>query len=81
MTTHPSPAAGTSQNSRILTELQRREGQWVAMPSLCRVSGSYNVHSRISDLRRAGHSILQENRRTPGSKLCRSFYQLLTAET
>ena len=80
MSTHPSPAAGTSQAARILTELQRRAGQWVAMPHLCRCSGSYNVHSRISDLRRAGHCIIHENRRSRGSSLIRSFYQLQTAE-
>jgi hypothetical protein len=81
MTHHPSAAAGTSQNTRILAELQRCAGQWVPMPSLCRSSGSYNVHSRISDLRRAGHTILQENRRTPGSKLIRSFYQLTSTSS
>jgi hypothetical protein len=75
-TTHPSLSAGLSQCDRILAELQRCAGEWVAMPRLARLSGAYAVHSRVADLRKRGHPILHENRRTPGSKVIRSFYQL-----
>lgn len=76
LTDHPSPVAGNSQCARILAELERCAGTWVPMPRLSRLSGSYVVHSRISDLRKRGHPILHENRRTPGSTVIRSFYQL-----
>jgi hypothetical protein len=33
---------------------------WVSMPDLVRCSGSYNVHSRISDLRKRGLNIEQK---------------------
>ena len=77
MTDHPSTTAGTSQCASILAELQRHAGEWVAMPRLVLCSGSYNVHSRISDLRKAGHSIIHENRRRKGQTTIQSFYQIL----
>ena len=43
---------------------------WVAMPHLSRVSGSLNVHSRISNLRDRGYSIAhRQSRRGDGTML------------
>lgn len=75
MTTHTSAAAGLSQCDRILRLLECRRGEWIAMPELVAASGSYNVHSRISDLRRRGHDIEQKNERHAQS--IHSYYRLL----
>lgn len=50
-----------SQASKILAHLAERRGQWVPMPELWRVSGAFAVHSRIADLRKAGHDVRQES--------------------
>lgn len=70
----PTPAAVPSQNELVLAELQRCQGEWVAMPRLAEVSGSMNIHSRISDLRRQGHTI---EPRQEGTRPRRSFYRLI----
>lgn len=62
-----------SQCSKILACLRRRIGHWVSMPRLVAASGSFVVHSRISDLRHAGFNIA--NRVKPG-RPCKSFYRL-----
>lgn len=50
-----------SQCAKILARLRQRKPGFVLMPTLARISGSYNVHSRIDELRkRHGHDI--ENR-------------------
>lgn len=64
-----------TQCALILTALQARSGEWVPMPDLVAVSGSYVVHSRISDLRQAGHQIEHKNDWVDGK--CHSFYRLL----
>lgn len=74
-TTHPAPV-GASQNELILTALE--SGEWVPMPTLCLASGSYNVHSRISDLRRAGYQIQQRNSRC--GRAIHSEYRLMKGE-
>ena len=58
-TTHTSPTAGGTQCELILAALE--SGEWVPMPTLALVSGSFNVHSRISDLRKSGHAIEHRN--------------------
>lgn len=68
---------GATQCDRILAHLQQRVGQWVPMPELHSASGSYVVHSRISDLRERGHLI--DNRTEHVRGLCRSFYRLREA--
>jgi len=70
-TTHPSAIAGATQNERILAALEAWEG-WVDMPTLALVSGSYNVHSRISDLRKSGHNISQRQTRR-GRTICSEY--------
>ncbi len=67
-------APAPTQNELVLAELQRRQGEWVEMPRLCAVSGSLNVHSRISNLRDAGHQI---EWKWEGHRPRRSFYRLI----
>ena len=75
MTAHPSPQAGTSQCGVILDLLNTVPGGWVAMPILALKSGSYNVHSRIADLRKRGHRI--EHKNEHAGKVVKSFYRLM----
>jgi len=63
MTTHPSQQAGQSQCDLVLLALTAREGHWVPMPYLARLSGAYAVHSRVADLRKRGHTIDHRNLR------------------
>jgi hypothetical protein len=67
-----------SQNGRILAELNRLRGQWVPMPQLVKVSGSYVIHSRVADLRRAGCDIQQHN--VIIQRQCHSYYALTRAD-
>jgi len=77
ITNHESQAAGTSQCEAILAELQRANGEWVAMPHLASISGSYNVHSRIDELRsKHGHEI--DSKQTRVGRRCHSYYRLKT---
>ena len=62
MTSHPSAIIGATQCDLILDRLQETPGEWVAMPALVRVSGSYVIHSRIADLRARGHRNLRLGR-------------------
>ncbi len=64
-----------TQCALILTALQQRVGQWVPMPELVAICGGYAVHSRISDLRSAGHRI--EHKNEWQGKQCHSFYRLV----
>lgn len=71
--------AGRTQNERVLHCLQENAGSWVAMPVLARAgSGSAGgfcmVHSRVADLRKAGHTIQQMSERKAGQT--HSFYRL-----
>jgi hypothetical protein len=68
-----------SQSDRILARLQATPNQFVAMPELARIgsdkpTGFCMVHSRIADLRRAGHDV--EHRGTGGF----SEYRLVVGE-
>ena len=73
-THHESTGAGMSQCDTILSELKCHADRWVAMPHLSSVSGSYNVHSRIADLRKSGHDIEHRNERR--GRMIYSFYRL-----
>lgn len=75
MTTHTTPAAGLSQCALILARLELTPGEWVAMPELARLSGSYVIHSRIADLRQRGHRIEHLNHHH--ARKTHSFYCLL----
>lgn len=54
----------TAQCSLVLAYLLRFKNKWIPMPELAKISGSLNVHSRIAEVRRRGHTIL--NRVTQG---------------
>lgn len=64
-----------TQNALIAHKLNERIGVWVTMPDLWRCSGSMNVHSRISDLRKSG-MIIENRKKREGQKMY-SFYRLL----
>lgn len=76
-TTHPSPTAGTSQCARILQRLSETPGEWVPMPVLVKLSGSYVIHSRIADLRNRGNRI--DHRNKIMHRQCHSEYRLVEA--
>ena len=80
VTEHPSIPAGTSQCACILSELQLQAGEWVSMARLHVSSGSMNVHSRIADLRKRGHTIDHKNERPKGRTAIHSFYRLVLPE-
>jgi hypothetical protein len=63
-----------SQRDRILARLNETPGVWVPMPELVECSGAYAVHSRISDLRKDGHTIDQHSRIKDG--IVHSSYRL-----
>jgi hypothetical protein len=67
--------AGLSQNEIIAQRLTEKRGEWVSMPDLSAASGSYVVHSRISDLRKKGLQI--ESRTERHGKKNHSFYKLV----
>lgn len=73
-TTHPLTESGVSQSTLILAALKGRFGEWVNMVDLWRASGSMNIHSRISDLRKRGLFIEQRSERV-GRKV-HSLYRL-----
>jgi hypothetical protein len=66
---------GQTQAEAILAELVIHHGEWVPMPRLAEVSGAYAVHSRISDLRGAGHDIQSK---VEGVRPRKSFYRLVS---
>lgn len=65
-----------TQAGRILAALTAAQGDWVSMPKLVKVSGSYNVHTRIDELRhRLGAEI--ENKCDNDSMAKNSSYRLV----
>ena len=64
-----------SQNNLIYEELRRNANRYVSMPDLVRVSGSYNIHSRISDLREKGSIIENKVEKVDGKN--HSYYKLV----
>lgn len=66
-----------SQCERVLTLLKHHLNEWVGMPHLVEYSGSYVIHSRISDLRRQGHSIINRTEKDPATGNRLSYYKLL----
>jgi hypothetical protein len=66
--------SGPSQCDLILATLLTAPGHWFDMRHLGNVSGSRNVHSRVSDLRKRGHSIEHRNERH--GRQCWSFFRV-----
>lgn len=64
-----------TQNQLILAELSKRHGEWVPMPDLAAAAGCYAVHSRIADLRAAGHAIATK---LTGVRPRKSYYRLIS---
>jgi hypothetical protein len=59
----------------IARRLTEEIGGWVAMTELWRCSGSMNIHSRISDLRKEGMVI--ENHKKREGRQIHSSYRLV----
>lgn len=69
---------GASQCDKILAYLRDRTGAWVPMPDLVVASDSFNIHSRISDLRKRGFTIEQKNEWNPRNpRQVKSFYRIV----
>ncbi len=76
-----------SQCHKILTALQaaardaasQAHGGWVAMPTLVAVSGSYNIHSRVDELRH-NHGVEIENHTDLTVRPHKSFYRLVSEQ-
>jgi hypothetical protein len=67
-----------TQNAIILDALTAAAGGWVPMPELVARSGSYNVHSRVDELRhKRGINILNRTERDRATKHRKlSFYSI-----
>lgn len=67
-----------TQNAIILATLEAAAGGWVPMPELAAASGSYNVHSRVDELRhKRGVHILNRTERDRAHKTRKlSFYSI-----
>ena len=63
-----------SQNEIILKRLQQTPNQFVEMPDLVRLSGSYAINSRCADLRKQGYVIENYIKRFDGKNY--SYYIL-----
>jgi hypothetical protein len=72
-------AGGQSQCAKIFARLVANLGEWVPMPELADLSGSYAVNSRVADLRKRGHKIEHKNEHQPNGSI-HSFYRLLPTE-
>jgi hypothetical protein len=64
----------SSQCDSILARLHWR-ADWVPMPELVECSGSYNVHSRIAELRKRGYQIEQRSERE--GRTVKSSYRIV----
>ncbi len=51
LTNNPARLSKSSQCAKILRALRDAKGGWVSMPKLVKVSGSYNIHTRVDELR------------------------------
>lgn len=70
-----------SQCKKILDRLQAQGGEgWVAMPELVAVSGSFNIHSRVDELR-SKHGVAIENLTDLSTKPHVSLYRLVRPAT
>ena len=67
-----------TQTNRCLQRLQKTPGDWVSLPDLYQASGSWAIHSRISDLRKRGHVIEQHSQVVDGQ--VHSSYRLIPGQ-
>jgi catalase (peroxidase I) len=66
---------GLSQCEKILRFLKKKNGEWVSMVDLWRISGSMAVHSRISDLRKRQGLVIEQKNEFHGKEV-HSFYRI-----
>lgn len=64
-----------TQAERVLRKLRDHPDEWVSMPALYEASGAYAVHSRVAELRLAGHHI---ECKVTGARPRKSFYRIVT---
>ena len=70
-----------SQCELILRRLRATPGEWISMPELCQISGSYNIHTRIDQLRHGrGVAIENDIRRKPLDRRQYSYYRVPPVE-
>lgn len=67
-----------SQCAKILEVLRAAGNDWVPMPELVRASGSYNIHSRVDELR-SKHGVNIENHTDVSVRPHLSRYRLISA--
>ena len=67
-----------SQCAKILETLRAAGNDWVTMPALVQASGSYNIHSRVDELR-SKHGVQIENITDLSVKPHVSRYRLISA--
>jgi len=65
-----------TQADKVLDCLQANLGEWVAMPRLADVSGSYVIHSRVAELRNRGCNIRNKTETVNGVRF--SYYMLIS---
>jgi hypothetical protein len=66
-----------TQCAFIVSRLRQVPGEWVSMPELVAVSGSFNIHTRIDEIRhRLGHAVECKIERRQGSRRQFSFYRI-----
>ena len=66
-----------TQCAAILARLRKDPGQWVSMPDLVHVSGSYNVHTRVDEIRhRLGQPVECKIERMSDTRRQFSFYRV-----
>jgi len=68
-----------SQCAKILARLAQQPGEWVTMPALVEVSGSYNIHSRVDELRH-NHGVQIENETDVSVRPHISRYRLIQSQ-
>lgn len=66
-----------SQTQAILCELQAHLGLWVPMPHLAFAARCFSVRSRIDELRKRGHTIVNKSERDQTTKQVHSYYMLV----
>lgn len=74
-TAHPIPSTGNTQCNRILKRLRKARGAFVPMPVLVKCSKSYVIATRVSELRKKGHTIDCEVDRT--GPVAKSRYRIV----
>jgi hypothetical protein len=71
------PRRAGTQLEKLRAYLMARPGQWIPMPKLVEVCGSYVIHSRCAEMRRAFKiTILNRSSRKPDGICCSEYCYL-----